>query len=417
MKRAITILAVWALVAGTTWAGTSSDNSAKEQPQPFAADYLTHNAGNIEVTLTDQGSVGFMASDGTVGRGFRYPRNGPQFLFYSSFLAGTDTGYVVDKYYNTAGGAPGPDSPDWMFVTQLDSLVPPRYLSQEFLGSYSDSGHPTPKGLVVSQYSLAAAAAPYNTFVFAILTAKNTGSNPINGLIGGLVCDFDISTNGQTDVGAADTLRRAVYLNGQNSRVGGIKLLEPHSALNTTLFKNAVYVYQDHNDTVRFKFMNNTLRYIQSDSAKDWSMLVSTPAVDIAPGDSAIMAVAFVGATNVASWQANADTAQALYDRLFMTGVEMGEPLGLPGTFALGQARPNPASGSSLISFALERGGPASLKVYDLSGRLVSTLVNGSLPAGSHEVRFDGRGLPGGVYFYRLEAGNQSATRKLVLVR
>ena len=129
------------------------------------------------------------------------------------------------------------------------------------------------------------------------------------------------------------------------------------------------------------------------------------------------MAVAFIGAADVATWQANADTAQALYDRLFMTGVETGEPLGLPGTFALGQARPNPASGSSLISFALERGGPASLKVYDLSGRLVSTLVNGSLPAGSHEVRFNGRGIPGGVYFYRLEAGNQSATRKLVLVR
>ena len=417
MKRAITIFAVLALVAGTALAENSRGNTVKEQPRLFAADYLTHSAGNCELTLTDQGSVGFMASDQTVGRGFRYPRGGSNYLFFASFLAGTDTGYVVDHMYNTAGGSVGPDSQDWLFLTQLDSLVPPRYLSQEFLGSYSDAGHPAPKGLVISQYSLAAAAAPYNTFVIVRLTGRNTGSNPINGLIGGLVCDFDISTNGASDLGAADTLRRAVYQNGQNGRVGGIKLLDPHAALNTTLYDNTTYVYTDYNDTVRFQFMNNTLRFTEYTTGQDMSMLVSAPAVDIAPGDSATMAVAFIGAADVATWQANADTAQALYDRLFMTGVEMGEPLGIPGTFALGQARPNPASGSSLISFALERGGPATLKVYDLSGRLVSTLVNGSLPAGSHEVRFNGKGLPGGVYFYRLEAGNQSATRKLVLVR
>jgi hypothetical protein len=416
MKRAITIFTVLALVAGTAWAGNSRGNTVKEQPQPFAADYLTHNAGNIEVTLTDQGSVGFMASDQVTGRGFRYPRGGANYLFYSSFLAGTDSIYLVDKYYNVIDGSVGPDSPDWRFVTQLDSLVPPRYLSQEFLGSYCDSGHPTPKGLVVSQYSLAAAAAPYNTFVFAILTAKNTGSSPLNGFIGGLVCDFDISTNGGTDIGSADTLRRAVYINGQNSRVGGVKLLEPRVAGNTTLYDNTTYVYPAHDDTIRWMFMSNALRFTEITTPQDMSLLVSTLPINVNPGDSTIMAVAFVGATNVASWQANADTAQALYDRLFLTGVEMGEPLGIPGTFALGRARPNPVSGSSLISFALERGGPASLKVYDLSGRLVSTLVNGNLPAGSHEVRFDGRGLSGGVYFYRLEAGNQSATRKLVLV-
>jgi len=416
--RVLTVLAVLALAAGTAMAGSSAKGPGQAPADALtAADFMTHNAGNCELTVTDQGSVGFMASDQVQGRGFRYPRGGANFLFYASFLAGTDTTYLVDKYYNVIDGSVGPDSPDWRFLTQLDSLVPPRYLSQEFLGSYCDSGHTTPKGLVVSQYSLAAAPAPYNTFVFVILTAKNNGSSPITGLIGGVICDFDISTNGQQDIGSADTLRRAVYINGQNSRVGGVKLLDPRSALNTTLFDNTTYVYPAHDDTIRWMFMSNALRFTEITTPQDMSLLVSAPPVDLAPGDSAIMAVAFVGATNVASWQANADTAQALYDRLFMTGVEMGEPLGIPGTFALGRARPNPASGSSLISFALERGGPASLKVYDLSGRLVSTLVNGSLPAGSHEVRFDGRGLPGGVYFYRLEAGNQSATRKLVLVR
>jgi len=103
---------------------------------------------------------------------------------------------------------------------------------------------------------------------------------------------------------------------------------------------------------------------------------------------------------------------------IFAVGVEgSGETKALPKAVELGQARPNPMSRSTEIRFGLPSGSHVSLKVYDLSGRQVSTLVNGQLPAGYHQARWDSQGLPGGVYFYRLEAGNQSATRKLVLVR
>jgi len=103
---------------------------------------------------------------------------------------------------------------------------------------------------------------------------------------------------------------------------------------------------------------------------------------------------------------------------IYVVGVEeSGEAKALPKAVELGQARPNPMSRSTEIRFGLPSGSHVSLKVYDLSGRLVSTLVDGQLPAGYHQARWDSQGLPGGVYFYRLEAGNQSATRKLVLVR
>ena len=99
-------------------------------------------------------------------------------------------------------------------------------------------------------------------------------------------------------------------------------------------------------------------------------------------------------------------------------GVEEGAGMkGLPTAYALGAARPNPASQGAEIRFALPLGGKASLKVYNLSGQLVSTLVDGQLPAGYHQTRWAGKGQPSGVYFYRLEAGAFTATRKLVLVR
>lgn len=103
---------------------------------------------------------------------------------------------------------------------------------------------------------------------------------------------------------------------------------------------------------------------------------------------------------------------------IFAVGVEgSGQAKALPKIFELGMARPNPTSGSTAISYALPREGQISLKVYDLAGKLVSTLVDGKLPAGYHQARWDGRNLPSGVYFYRLDAGTFSATRKLVVVR
>jgi hypothetical protein len=58
-----------------------------------------------------------------------------------------------------------------------------------------------------------------------------------------------------------------------------------------------------------------------------------------------------------------------------------------------------------------------SLKVYDILGREVATLVDGMMPAGEHEVRWDAGNLPGGVYFYRVTAGGWSETKKMLLIR
>jgi len=88
----------------------------------------------------------------------------------------------------------------------------------------------------------------------------------------------------------------------------------------------------------------------------------------------------------------------------------------------LGPALPNPSRGAVVISYGLPVESPVSLKVYDLSGRLIRTLVSGREKAGFRRVSWDGRTQGGGrvasgVYFYRLTAGSFSATRKLVVLR
>ena len=98
------------------------------------------------------------------------------------------------------------------------------------------------------------------------------------------------------------------------------------------------------------------------------------------------------------------------------TGVEGGlpaEPIG--NGIVLAQNRPNPTRGSTEITYSLPKSGEARLAVYDPQGRLVKTLVEGTQLAGTHHINVSG--LKSGVYFYRLEAGNTSLVKRMVVAK
>lgn len=85
--------------------------------------------------------------------------------------------------------------------------------------------------------------------------------------------------------------------------------------------------------------------------------------------------------------------------------------------FKLYEAYPNPFNPSSHIRFQISERGPVTLKVYDVLGNEISTLVNGEKPAGTYTVKFDGSNLSSGVYIYRLTAGKYISSKKFILVK
>ena len=89
----------------------------------------------------------------------------------------------------------------------------------------------------------------------------------------------------------------------------------------------------------------------------------------------------------------------------------------LPEAFRLEQNYPNPFNPETSIEFALSGTSEAVLTIYDALGRRVADLVDETLPAGTYRVRFEGRGLPSGVYFYSLRAGEQRASRSMLLLK
>jgi hypothetical protein len=97
--------------------------------------------------------------------------------------------------------------------------------------------------------------------------------------------------------------------------------------------------------------------------------------------------------------------------------VEDGEITMVPETFSLDQNYPNPFNPSTVISFSIPDASEVSLKVYNMLGEEVVTLVSGSLPAGVHKYTFEAGALASGTYIYQLRAGNQVFNKKMNLVK
>jgi hypothetical protein len=102
-----------------------------------------------------------------------------------------------------------------------------------------------------------------------------------------------------------------------------------------------------------------------------------------------------------------------------VTGVD---DVPVASTIRLEQNAPNPFNPVTRINFALERGGRTTLRIFDVAGRVVTTLVDRDLPVGSHSMTWRGTNAQGrqvatGVYFYELRSGGQSLKKSMVLLK
>ena len=97
------------------------------------------------------------------------------------------------------------------------------------------------------------------------------------------------------------------------------------------------------------------------------------------------------------------------------SGVEHFE--GEVSTYSLSNNYPNPFNPSTKIRFTIPERSIVSLKIFNLLGSEVETLVNEEQPAGTYEATFDASGLASGIYFYKLQAGSFSETKKMILLR
>jgi len=141
--------------------------------------------------------------------------------------------------------------------------------------------------------------------------------------------------------------------------------------------------------------------------------------------DSAVPLTSAVQLRFVASDYGAGSLVEAAVDDFLLTGIRIPLAMASPEVLrqnGLDPCRPNPFNPRTAIRYRVAESGPASLRIYGVSGRVVRTLVDGPVEAGEHSLVWDGRNDGGeavasGIYYLRLETGDFMQVRTMTLVR
>jgi hypothetical protein len=112
-----------------------------------------------------------------------------------------------------------------------------------------------------------------------------------------------------------------------------------------------------------------------------------------------------------------AGTANGVYRSMMQITAVRVHATFVPSSYQLLQNYPNPFNPSTVVEFAVPRREHVSIKIFNVLGQFVATLVDDELSAGRHSVRWDASGVSSGVYFYRLQSTDFSETKKLVVTK
>ncbi len=409
-----------AVHVGARW----SDTSAVELNIPPRVDIADHDVGNVRFSVTDMGICGYLDGTQAEGSGFRYGGTEDSWLYLGGLWAATDTAYALNRDFDADPYA------DWMFRADIESPSP-AHSDQDYLAVFDDGGHPFPRGLQVTQRSMAWDDAPYDDFAILDYELLNAGDTMLERLCVGQYMDWDIppGSGGENSAGTDTLLQLAYMWRDAGYPYVGVALLETEPGAgppvsNLTLVHNATYVYPTEYllDTDRYLFLSGgDPEHVvpQMHEVADWSALVAAGPFDLDAGASVTVPFAVVGGDDYADLVANVARAQELYTAL---GVNVPGDAPIEYRLELGQNRPNPFNPVTSIRYVLPQAGRARLSVYDAAGRLVATLVDGPVKAGPHATAWDGTNDEGmqvssGVYFCRLEAAGETRAMKMVLLK
>lgn len=343
----------------------------------------------IDVVLNDYGRIRLYEL--TTGGGYAKQ------LERLSILVGVDSTAVFDykndaESEDTARVVESPELSDMELYASVDyewSYLPPDVLVKINVYGWNTGGYCVAKFTVINQETETIDAKI--GFNFMPVIDETWGAN----MAAGYYADNDI-----------------VYGHRGDSTQLGFKYLS-HPLTSSLIIDYADYSYGS--DTTLFTYLiYDAIDTDFTSPGEDGPVAFpSIDAITLATGDSVEV---FLGLAFGRDSTAMVDNMLAAENAYNVLGVNPDFSL-IPKGFLLKQNYPNPFNPGTVIDFELATGGPVALKVFNLRGELVNTLVDGWLNPGEHRVVFNGADLPSGIYFYTLTAGQSHSTQKMILLK
>jgi hypothetical protein len=237
-----------------------------------------------------------------------------------------------------------------------------------------------------------------STSINGIFRSTNNGSNWTqtgmqNGYILALASSY---TQGNVNIYAGTSV--GVYLSSDN----GTDWLLENNGLTVTFISTLAVI-----DSLIFAGAGNNI-YLSTNNGTSWVQVYTGATGAIVDALSTYQQNIFMGIDYGGVWKHPISE--------MLNGVNK-EQNNLPSSFKLEQNYPNPFNPSTTINYQLPKSNFVTLKVYDVLGREVKTLVSEREAARNHSVTFNAKGLTSGVYFYRITAGGFTDVKKLMILK
>ncbi len=385
--------------------------------------YDTHDNNLVTLSVTSNGNLAFNDYPNNLeGQGFKY-KGSENLMFEGSFMYGTSATKVMNE-------ARVLDNQQQDFIYSVPMKTTINGTEQVGHNVFSDAGAGSNAlGIETTLSTYSFSQAPDNNYIILKSSLHNKTSQDINGLYAGYFIDWDIPESGyDEDTTYFDNINKiAIAYNAKNSTIPytGTALISADNnfgyyAIDNTATSGSV-VLGDHDG-----FTDADKWYALSNGIKSPSAGVSDISLVVSGGPYSIPASQSI---NVAYAIAAGSTLQEVIDAIAESRIKYQTITDVenntnqkPYTFDLDQNYPNPFNPSTTIQFTVPDVGtkqsvPVQLKIFDILGREVSTLVNEVKAAGNYKATFNATRLPSGVYFYKLTAGGFSQTKKMILLK
>lgn len=383
--------------------------------------YDTHSANKIVMSVTSKGALGFNDyPTNTDGQGFRY-NNGENLMFEGAFMYGTSETTVMDAARDVAE-----QSKDFKMITPI-KLNTTQKGDQITETLFNDSGAGNNAlGIETTQTTYAFSNPPNDKYVIIVNELKNKSGKELSNLFTGYFFDWDMPADDPVnDSTAYDLTENFGYVFYKHKDIlgtyTGAALLSSDNygyyPINNAATSGDVRLFDANEFSDGEKWITLSKGIVKQDVGYvDASFVVSSGPYKIAADQTLKVAIAVAAGDNLADLRNTIKQSRIQYRTV--VGVEKQNQT-VPAEFALLQNYPNPFNPETIISYQLPKAEQVTLKIYDVLGREVATLVNEQQQAGKYNSKFSIQSsqLPSGIYFYRINAGSFIQTKKMVFIK
>ncbi|NML65492.1 S8 family serine peptidase [Hymenobacter sp. RP-2-7] len=365
----------------------------------LSPDFAQLDAGDLVVSLTGRGNIGYENPNGTGGLGLGYKQDA-QLLAEGGLLLATSPTRVADRLR----AAPGTTRQSFYELGALRRLLPGPRADQQFTTTFRDSlpdpQRPRSVGVRVRERGQSwASPAARRGVILLDYVLRNLTADTLKPLYAGLFMDWDLPGSANRNVARYDSVRRLGYCyDPTDTRVyTGVRVLSAQPASAYAIDNNAasgspLYLGDGFSPAEKYLALSGgTTRATWSAGPGDIAQVLSARVARLAPGDSVAVAFALVAASTLPALQAAADEAQRTYQQVLAAAP--------PAAPAGWQLYPNPTAGPLRVGLPLGAGA-VMMEVLNELGQLVRRQA---LPAGGGELSL--AGLPAGLYWLRATGG------------